>query len=172
MINPPAYSLNHKPCETVTMLARPDRWLEINSCSTPAAPLCQTISACFYIWRLSRTFLCYCSGSNHCYSTWGAQKDILRQVHVHTNTQLPNDTHTPYCPCLFSPARSVFLFPASRKMRSLHSWRLLLLTEQMGQRRQLVHHAVTVATYSWARCIKTTRAFPNGFPHLILCSHL
>lgn len=80
-----------KPClnvrkvsETMVVLMGPGWWAVIHSCSTPTAPLCQPIS-CFYIWQLSRTFLCYCGGTSH----------LVYRGHTHTGTRRPTNTHEP-----------------------------------------------------------------------------
>lgn len=88
-------------------------------------------------------------------SVRGAQRTYTdRYTHTDTHIHIPIFYRLLYFP-----------IPPSRKMRSLHSWRLLLLTEQMGQSRQLAHHTATVAAYSWARHSgKTTQALPYGFP--------
>lgn len=95
----------------------------------------------------------------------------LAQTHTHarTHTHIHAHTHTilPIFSCLL-----YFPISPSRKMRSLHSWRLLLLTEQMEQSRELVYHTATVAIHSGARHRKTTQALPYGFPHLTLCKDL
>lgn len=111
----------------------------------------------------------------------GCTEDKERQVR--TCTLIPEitpyssntHTHTILSLPIFSFSLHSPHSPPSRKMRSLHSWRLLLLTEQMGQSRQLEYHAATVATYTWARWgggARHTHALPYWFPHLILCNEL
>lgn len=132
----------------------------------PAAPLCQPISACFYIWQLPRTFLCYCSRS-----VYRVHRGHTRTgTHMHANTHeylmTPSThSHTHHtASAYFSPAHSIFLHPPQLEVTPV-DW-------TNGPEQAEVSHTATVATCSWVRCRKTTHAPPSGFPHLILCMDL
>lgn len=148
--------------KTVVMLVRPGRRVLVHSCSAHAAPFCPFP-------------LAFKSGScpeHSCVIAVAQRTECTERGHTQTGTHV--DGHTlaharSRHARLFSPALLYFLISPSRKMRSLHSWRLLLLTEQMEQSRRLVHHTATVAAHSGAGCRETTQALPYGLPNLTLC---
>lgn len=117
-----------------------------HSCNVPAAPFCPLPPAFIFGGHPEHSCViavAQCSGRTH------------EHMHAHT---MP-----PIFSCLL-----YFPIPPSRKMRSLHSWRLLLLTEQMGHSGQLLYHTATADTYRGAKCRKNTHVLPTGFPHLAL----
>lgn len=93
-----------------------------------------------YLAATQNILVHYCRGSVLNYV-----QRICRQVHTSVQTHRNNASHSHtqnILLFLFSLA-PFSSFSPSTKMRSLRSWRLLLLTEQMGQSRQLVYHTAT-----------------------------
>lgn len=92
-------------------------WVVIHFCSALITPLCQPISACFYIWPLSRAFSCYCSSWVHVAYRGKTGTDMHKNTSSLPRIPFPRTyarmpyALTPQCLYLFSLACSIFLSP-------------------------------------------------------------
>lgn len=154
--------------KTAVMLVRAGQWVLVHSCSAHAAPFCPFPLA-FKSGSCPEHSCVIAVAQRTAYRVYRGHTQTGTRVYIHTHLHRHMHTYTilPIFSCLL-----YFPISPSRKMRSLHSWRLLLLTEQMEQSRQLVYHTATVATHSGARSRKNTQALPYGFLHLTLCKDM